>query len=85
MKNFTFTISDKLGIHARPAGMIVKMVKESGAKVTISKDGNDVDASKLMALMGMGIKYSDTIKLSVSGDNENETFEKLKAFFEEIL
>lgn len=56
MKSFSYTVKDELGIHARPAGMLVKEVKNFQSKVTLEKDGKSVDASRLMAVMGMGVK-----------------------------
>ena len=54
MKEFTYTIQEKVGIHARPAGLLVKEVKKYQSTVTIVKDDKSVNAVKLMALMGMG-------------------------------
>ena len=56
MKSFSYTVKDELGIHARPAGMLVKEVKNFQSKVTLEKDGKSVDASRLMAVMGMGVE-----------------------------
>ena len=39
MKSFSYTVKDELGIHARPAGMLVKEVKNFQSKVTLEKDG----------------------------------------------
>ena len=57
MKSFEYTITDPVGIHARPAGLLVKEIKSyAGSAVTISKGEKSVNALKLMALMQMGIK-----------------------------
>ena len=56
MKQFTYTIKDELGVHARPAGLLVKLAKKYASKVTIEKDGKACDMRKLMAVMGLGIK-----------------------------
>ena len=56
MKEFTYTIKEPVGIHARPAGLLVKEVKGYQSTVTIIKGDKSVNAVKLMALMGMGIK-----------------------------
>ena len=56
MKQFTYTIKDELGVHARPAGLLVKLAKKYTSKVTIEKDGKACDMRKLMAVMGLGIK-----------------------------
>ena len=56
MRTFEYAIIDELGIHARPAGMLVKEVKKFDAKITLSAKGKTMDAGKLMMIMGMGIK-----------------------------
>lgn len=65
MKSFSYTVKDELGIHARPAGMLVKEVKNFQSKVTLEKDGKSVDASRLMAVMGMGVKKNQTVTVKV--------------------
>ena len=70
MKSFSYTVKDELGIHARPAGMLVKEVKNFQSKVTLEKDGKSVDASRLMAVMGMGVKKNQTVTVKVEGDDE---------------
>ena len=83
MKSFSYTVKDELGIHARPAGMLVKEVKNFQSKVTLEKDGKSVDASRLMAVMGMGVKKNQTVK--VEGDDEGAACDAIKAFFETNL
>ena len=85
MKSFSYTVKDELGIHARPAGMLVKEVKNFQSKVTLEKDGNSVDASRLMAVMGMGVKKNQTVTVTVEGDDEDAACEAIKAFFETNL
>lgn len=67
MKTFEYTITDPVGIHARPAGLLVKAVKEHASKVTITKknpDGTEksADAKKLLALMNLGIKQETPLR-----------------------
>ena len=56
MKSFSYTVKDELGIHARPAGMLVKEVKNFKSKVTLEKDGKVIDATRLMAVMSIDRK-----------------------------
>lgn len=81
MKTFEYTIKDELGIHARPAGLLVKAAKALGSKVTIEKDGKSADASKLFAIMGLGVKHADTIKISVEGGDEEASAKAMEEFF----
>lgn len=85
MKSFSYTVKDELGIHARPAGMLVKKVKNFQSKVTLEKDGKSVDASRLMAVMGMGVKKDQTVTVTVEGDDEDAACDAIKAFFETNL
>lgn len=85
MKSFSYTVKDELGIHARPAGMLVKEVKNFQSKVTLEKDGKSIDASRLMAVMGMGVKKDQTVTVTVEGDDEDAACDAIKAFFETNL
>ncbi len=85
MKEFDYTIQDALGIHARPAGQLVKVVKGFSSKVMLNKAGKAVDATRLMSLMGMGVKQGDTLHITVEGADEAEACEALQKFFTENL
>ena len=61
MKTFSYTITDEVGIHARPAGLLAKKAKEFESVCTIEKGGKSVNITKLMALMGLGVKQGDTV------------------------
>ncbi|MBQ4427092.1 MAG: HPr family phosphocarrier protein [Oscillospiraceae bacterium] len=86
MKSFEYTITDPVGIHARPAGILVKEVKGfAGSTVTIQKGEKSVNALKLMALMQMGIKQGDTVTVSVEGGDEEAVCAALESFFKANL
>ena len=55
MKEFQYTVKDACGIHARPAGLLVKVVKGFSSTATLEKNGKTCDLRNLMALMGMGV------------------------------
>ena len=85
MKKFEYVIKDEVGIHARPAGLLVKEAKKYESKITISKDGKSAEATKLMAVMGLGVKCGQTVEVSVEGADEDAAFEGIKAFFDANL
>lgn len=85
MKSFSYTVKDELGIHARPAGMLVKEVKNFKSKVTLEKDGKVIDATRLMAVMNMGVKKDQTVTITVEGADEDAAYDALKSFFETNL
>lgn len=81
MKTFDYTIKDELGIHARPAGVLVKEAKKYQSAITITKDGKSAAATKLMAIMSLGVKCGNTVQVSVEGEDEDTAAEAMKAFF----
>lgn len=85
MKTFTYTIQDEVGIHARPAGLLAKKAKEFQSAITLEKDGKSVNLTKLMAVMGMGVKHGDTVTVSIDGTDEETAFAELQTFFRQNL
>lgn len=85
MQSFQYTIQDPIGIHARPAGLLVKQVKNYTSTITIEKDGNQVNALKLMALMGLCVKQGNTITVTVEGPDEEKAAIELEAWLKENL
>ncbi len=83
MKKFTYVITDEVGIHARPAGLLVKKAKELDSKVSISCNGKSADATKLMAVMSLGVKKGMTVEVSVSGGDEEKAAAEIEKFFQE--
>ena len=82
MKSFAYTITDPVGIHARPAGLLVKEIKgHAGSSVTITKGEKSVSAHRLIALMKMGVKQGDTVKVTVEGGDEETAATAIEAFF----
>ena len=86
MKEFTYTIKDALGIHARPAGLLAKKAKSyADTAVTITANGKTVNAAQLMKLMALGAKQGTEVTIACDGANEEEAAAGLKAFMEENL
>lgn len=85
MKTFDYTIKDALGIHARPAGLLVKLSKNYESTILISKQGETVDGKKLMALMGLGVTSGVTVTVQAEGSDEAEAINALEVFFNENL
>ena len=87
MKQFQYTITDPIGVHARPAGMLAKAAKALDSTVTITKaDGSkSAVATRLMAVMGLGIKTGETVTVTIEGGNEEANAAAIEQFFKENL
>ncbi len=80
MKEFTFTVTDPLGIHARPAGILAKEAKKFASKITLEKEGKAVEMTKLIALMGLAVKQGETVKVTVDGEDEDAAVAAIEEF-----
>ena len=86
MKEFNYVITDPLGIHARPAGLLAKAAKTyPDTTIMIEKDGNAVKATQLMKLMGLGVKHGDQVKVTAEGPSEAEAIDVMFNLFEDNL
>lgn len=80
MKTITYTIKDEIGIHARPAGLLGKKAKEFSSEITVSNGTKTVNATKIIALMGLGVKCGDTITVTANGADEDEAIKAMEEF-----
>lgn len=85
MKAFRYEIKDEIGIHARPAGLLVKEAKKYNSKIVLTVNGKNAEATKLMAIMSLGVKQGQTVEVTVEGADEDTACENIKAFFEQNL
>lgn len=85
MKEFLYTVKDPLGIHARPAGILVKEASRFASSITIELDGKVADAKRIFAVMGLGAKCGHCLKITINGPDEESAFFLLKEFFENNL
>jgi phosphotransferase system HPr (HPr) family protein len=67
----TVTVLDPIGLHARPAGQIVKLVKESGIEVRIGKAGEElVKANSPLRMMAMKAKTGEELLVEIDTDDQ---------------
>lgn len=85
MKEFNFTVSDPDGIHARPAGLLVKAAKAYTSNITVFAGDKNADMKKLLALMALGIKQGQSIIVKVEGEDEDAAAEAVEKFLKETF
>lgn len=83
MKELTYTIRDACGIHARPAGQLVKLARGCASSVTLQRGGDSCDVKRLMNLMGMGIRQGDEITVRAEGADEEACIAAIGQFLRE--
>lgn len=85
MKTFQYTIREELGMHARPAGLILQLAKEFKSEIVISNKGKSGNLKRLFSVIELDIQYQDTVTVTVEGPDEDVAAEEMLAFFEENL
>lgn len=83
MKQLVVTVQSETGLHARPAGLLVKKAGEFVSKITLEKDGKVIDAKRLLAVLSLAAKQGDKIILTVEGSDEEKALEAIKEIIEE--
>ena len=85
MKQFSYVIKDELGLHARPAGFLVKEAGKFQSSVKIQKGAKEADAKRIFGIMGLAVKKGEEVVIKADGADEDEAIKALEAFFNENL
>lgn len=82
MKQFTYVIKDEQGMHARPAGLLVKEAGKFASSVKISANGKEVDAKRIFGIMSLGIKKGQEVTMIIDGADEDVAAAELESFMQ---
>ena len=85
MKEFKYVITDELGIHARPAGLLVKEAAKFQADIKIKKGEKEADAKRIFGIMGLAAKKGDEIVLTADGADEADAIVAIEEFLKANL
>ena len=83
MKEFEFVVTDPQGIHARPAGLLVKEAKKFESNISVFKGARKGDLKKIFTVMALGVNQGETIKVQVEGADEEQAASTVEAFLKE--
>jgi phosphocarrier protein HPr len=85
MKSFTYLIQDEMGIHARPAGLLVKTAKQFQSTIMLVRNEESIRLDRLIALMNMAVKQGQKVTITADGVDEDAALDALKVIFQERL
>ena len=86
MEKFTYTVKDRDGVHARPAGAMLKAISGYKSKITLIYQDRSIDLKAgIFGLLGLGIRYQDEIYVHAEGEDEKDAIVAIKRAFEEFL
>tara|TARA_A100001037_G_C15076719_1_gene602103 strand:- start:41 stop:331 length:291 start_codon:yes stop_codon:yes gene_type:complete len=72
-----FTVANKLGIHARPAALFVKIANQFSADVYVEKDGERINGKSIMGLMMLAAGPGSVLKVEASGSDAEAVLDQL--------
>ena len=85
MKQFSYVIKDKEGIHARPAGLVVAEAKKFAGAVTIENKGKTADLKRIIAVMALCVKSGEEVIVRVDGAGEDAAAAAIEKVFQDNL
>lgn len=85
MEQFSYRITNKAGLHARPAGMLIRLLQGFSSDIMLSCQGKHVDGKKLFAVMNLSASEGEIITLAAEGADERRATEAAERFFKENL
>ena len=85
MTDATFIVQNKVGLHARPASILVKTASVFHSNITIAKDDIVVDAKSILSLLTLGACKGDEITISAEGSDEGEALKKILTTLENLV
>lgn len=85
MKTITYTIKDELGIHARPAGLIVKLANGFKSDIKLAVGDRSGDAKRIIGVMKMAAKQGEVLTVTISGEDEGAAAAEIQKFLEANL
>jgi phosphocarrier protein len=85
MITFDYTITDELGIHARPAGILIREVKKHDSRVVFSHGEKRAAGDKLFELMKLSVKPGNRLGVTIEGADEQEAAAAIKETLETNL
>lgn len=74
-------IENKLGLHARAAAQIVKSASAFSSKITLSKDGLEVDAKSIMGIMMLAAAKGSSVTAKAEGEDAELAIKELERLF----
>jgi phosphocarrier protein len=76
------TVTNRAGVHARPAALIVQKVKDFKCNIYISKDNEKINAKSIMGVITLGASYGTELTISAEGEDEVQAVQTLAVLFQ---
>jgi phosphocarrier protein len=75
------TVSNRAGIHARPAALLVQTAKDFASTIYLEKDGDRINGKSIMGIITLGAAYGSEITIIAEGEDEQAAVDALARLF----
>ena len=75
-------VTNRAGIHARPAAMMVQTASRFSSRIMIGRDSEEINAKSIMGIITLGAGYDTVLTLKVDGADEQEAADAMARLFE---
>jgi phosphocarrier protein HPr len=85
MKELRYVLTDEMGLHARPAGLLVSGASKFTCNIKIKNGTKEVDGKSILGVMSLALKKGDEMHIIFDGADEEDAYEAIQAFLKENL
>lgn len=82
MTEISLLLTNKTGLHARPAATLVKTAAKYASRITLKGNGRTADAKSIVTVLTMGLKQGSLLTITAEGPDEKESLAALKDLVE---
>ena len=82
-ENFSFVVCDAVGLHARPAPMLVNQASKFSSNIKLIYNGKEVNLKSIMGVMSLGVPTKATVEIVAEGDDEKEVIASIAKVIKE--
>ena len=78
------TVTNEVGLHARPAAEFAKKAASFSCEVKVIKDGEEANAKSILSVLKLDVREGDTITVRTEGDGGDEALAEIVSFVESL-
>ncbi len=77
------TITNKLGLHARPSAQVVKLTTRFKSEISLTKGDMTINAKSMLGVMALAAEFGSELILTVDGEDEKDAVRQIAQLFKE--
>lgn len=85
MKELRYVLTDEMGLHARPAGLLVSGASKFRCNIRVKNGTKEVDGKSILGVMSLALKKGDEMQIIFDGSDEDDAYEAIQSFLKENL